>query len=273
MKDSYSEGGRMADEYSKLVADLAAERQALRIVLAGLADEAYDLPSPAEGWKLRDCVIHLAETDDTAAAIAAGLPPNPNAQRRPGEAGVLSPGQLAARELTPFQVFARWQKAGDHLVTTLQKFNGEERLSWVGRQMSIFSFTAARLMEHWSHGLDILDTVGVQPVDTDRLRHIAHLGYLTRDFSYRNRGMEPPGTRLFVELVAPSGAVWTWGSADAPDRIYGTAGDFCRVVTHHIHWSDTSLRIEGEHAQEFLTIAQAFAGPPGRGSKPKGSVK
>jgi len=124
-------------------------------------------------------------------------------------------------------------------------------------------------MEHWSHGLDIHDAAGVPPVDTDRLRNIAHMGYITRDFAYRTRGLEPPTTPLYVELTAPSGETWRWGPPDAPDRIEGTAGDWCRVVTQRIHADDTSLRCKGPHAREFLSVAQAFAGPPGKGRAPK----
>lgn len=264
----------MADEFAELVADLAAEREVLRDVLAGLSGDAWDRPSPAEGWTLRDCVVHLAETDARAAEIAEGLAPGPAAlpqpSNQPRQGGVLTPAQLSAREQSSAQVFARWQEAGDRLVGALRGYQGTERLPWAGRPMSALSFTTARLMEHWSHGLDILDAAGVQPVDTDRLRHIALLGYLTRDFAYRNRGMEPPSTPLHVELTAPSGALWAWGPADAPDHIYGPAGDFCRVVTQRIHVSDTALKVEGARALEFLTIAQAFAGPPGAGRAPTG---
>jgi uncharacterized protein (TIGR03084 family) len=107
-------------------------------------------------------------------------------------------------------------------------------------------------------------------VDTDRLKSIAHLGYITRDFAYRTHGLEPPETPLYVELAAPSGDTWTWGPLDAPDRIYGPAGDWCRVVTQRIHPDDTALRCEGPRAREFLSIAQAFAGPPGAGRPAKG---
>jgi len=126
-------------------------------------------------------------------------------------------------------------------------------------------------MEHWSHGLDIHDTAGVTTIDTGRLRHIALLGHITRDFAYRTHGLTPPRTPLYVELTSPSAATWTYGPPDATDRIYGPAGDFCRIVTQRIHPADTSLRCEGEHAYEFLTVAQAFAGPPGSGRPPKGS--
>lgn len=135
--------------------------------------------------------------------------------------------------------------------------------------MSARSFATARLMEAWSHGLDILDASGRTKPDSDRLKHVAHIGYATREFAYRNRGLTPPEAALYAELRSPSGATWTWGPDDATDRITGEAGEFCRVVTQRIHWQDTNLKAEGPAAQEFLTVAQAFAGPPGPGRRSK----
>lgn len=259
----------MNDVYRQLLDDLAGERAETALLLAGLAPDAWDRPSPAEGWLLRDCVVHLAETDEHAANIAERQPPAPPGRRRePGE--VLTHGMKAWRDRPGADVRAWWQQAGDRMLAALGGYNGDERLPWAGREMSIVSFTTARLMEHWSHGLDIHDAAGVAAVDTDRLKSIAHLGFITRDFAFRTHGLEPPTVALRVELTAPSGAAWAWGPADAPDRIAGTAGDFCRVVTQRIHWSDTVLRAEGPTAQRFLEVAQAFAGPPGDGRPPKG---
>jgi hypothetical protein len=43
------------------------------------------------------------------------------------------------------------------------------------------------------------------------------------------------------------------------------------VVTQRIHPDDTKLLATGPHAAEFVSIAQAFAGPPGAGRPPKGT--
>ena len=62
-------GGRVRmsdDAFASLVDDLRAERLVIENALDGLPDDAWDVPSAAEGWTLRDCVAHLAETDDNA---------------------------------------------------------------------------------------------------------------------------------------------------------------------------------------------------------------
>ena len=251
-----------------LVADLVAEQEALDRVVERLSDEQWDTPSPAEGWTLRDCVVHLAEIDERAAFVARErrLPD------RSGEAGdgVLTAGQLRARGVAPADLLRRWRDARAELATALLSLDPRERLPWAGPPMGARSFATARLVESWSHGLDILDAAGVEARDSDRLRHVAHMGYVTRDFAYRNRDLEPPATTLYVDLTAPSGETWTWGPPDAANRIIGSAGDFCRLVTQRIHRSDTALQTEGEDAAVYVQIAQVFAGPPGPGRPPKG---
>jgi uncharacterized protein (TIGR03084 family) len=77
-----------------------------------------------------------------------------------------------------------------------------------------------------------------------------------------------PSTAVRVELTAPSGAAWTWGPPDAPDRVTGAALDFCLLVTQRRHRDDVSLAIDGQAATEWMTIAQAFAGEAGTGRAP-----
>jgi hypothetical protein len=38
-----------------------------------------------------------------------------------------------------------------------------------------------------------------------------------------------------------------------------------RVVTQRRHWTETALLVEGDLAAEWLEIAQAYAGVPGKG--------
>jgi uncharacterized protein (TIGR03084 family) len=70
-----------------------------------------------------------------------------------------------------------------------------------------------------------------------------------------------------VELVAPSGALWTWGPEDAPDRVMGPALGFCLVVTQRRHRDDSALKILGPFADEWMSFAQAFAGAAGTGRR------
>jgi uncharacterized protein (TIGR03084 family) len=126
-------------------------------------------------------------------------------------------------------------------------------------------------MEVWAHGQDVCDTVGAQRPPTDRLRHIAQLGVITRGWSYIVRGEVPPDTPIAVTLTAPSGATWTWGDDTATDRVSGPAEDFCLVVTQRRHVGDTALVVEGDAAADWMNKAQAFAGGATTGPEPRGA--
>ena len=134
--------------------------------------------------------------------------------------------------------------------------------------MSLTSKLTARIMETWAHGQDVADALGRTRVPTDRLRHVAHIGVRARSFSYLVRGLPPPAVDVRVELTGPHGDIWEWGDPTSPDRVSGDAEQFCLVVTQRRHLDDTALRYTAGAAQEWLGIAQAFAGPPGEGRRP-----
>ena len=253
---------------SELLDDLVAEQNYLDEAVRDTPEERWNAPSPAGGWLMRDCIAHLAEMDETAAEIAE-LGAYPTRERREGD-GVVTARQLDGRAMSIPELLDWWRACRARMDAALRPLDLRDRLPWAGNTMSVRSFATARLMEAWSHGLDALDAAGVEPVDTDRLRNIAHIGYATREFAYRNRGLEPSQEPLRVELLAPSGVSWEWGPAEATNRITGSAGDFCRVVTQRIHYTDTTLDYTEGAAEEFLQVAQAFAGPPGDGRKAQG---
>src|SRR5256714_12297496 len=63
----------MAIDMTALVGALAAETGDLDALLAPLAGPDWDLPTPAEGWAIRDQISHLAYFDE-AATLAATDP-------------------------------------------------------------------------------------------------------------------------------------------------------------------------------------------------------
>jgi uncharacterized protein (TIGR03084 family) len=123
-------------------------------------------------------------------------------------------------------------------------------------------------METWAHGQDIVDALRIERKPTARLRHIAHLGVRTFGWSFVNRKMEVPDSPVRVELDSPVDDLWTWGPEEAQDEVRGPAEDFCLVVTQRRHVSDTNLIVTGETATQWMSVAQAYAGPPGSGRKP-----
>jgi uncharacterized protein (TIGR03084 family) len=161
-----------------------------------------------------------------------------------------------------------WRGGRGRLAAALKVVPDGTKLPWFGPPMSATSMATARLMETWAHGRDVADALGVALPLTDRIRQVAHIGVRTRDFAYLVRDRAAPAGPFRIELTGPSGAVWTWGPDDAAQRVTGPAVDFCLLVTQRRHRADLALRADGHEADEWLDIAQAFAGPPGAGRAP-----
>lgn len=260
----------MSTALDEIVNDLEAEQAALGRVLDALSAPAWDTQTHAPGWSVRDQVCHLAFFDEAASLAMTDRDAFVAEARAALEGASNLEGRYLARgrEMAASGVLDWWRSASSRLIATARTLDSKARLPWYGPDMGAASFITARLMETWSHGLDVVDAVDGDRPDTDRLRHVAFLGVRTRAYSYIARGMQPPETPVRVELMSPSGEQWVLGDSEAGDVIRGTATDFCRVVTQRRHVADTSLEIIGAAAEEWMGIAQAFAGPPGRGRRP-----
>lgn len=259
----------MSTPLGEIIDDLEAEHSALGKVLDELSVADWETQTHAPGWSVRDQVAHLAFFDEAAAlAIADGEAFAAEARAAPEQVTNPEGSYLArGRGMAPSGVLDWWRTASSELIAAARRLEPKARLPWYGPDMGAASFITARLMETWSHGLDVVDVVDRERPDTDRLRHVAFLGARTRAYSYMVRGMEPPATPVRVELTSPSGEEWVLGDADAAELIRGTATDFCRVVTRRRHPADTNLEVRGPAAEEWMGIAQAFAGPPGQGRR------
>jgi uncharacterized protein (TIGR03084 family) len=252
-----------------LLADLACEQEELDAVLGALAPEAFELDTPAEGWAVRDQVSHLAYFD--AAAVLALVAPDRFAEHRrllaSGAEGA-APDLALGRSVPPDALVSAWRSGRDDLAAAASSAEPARRMPWYGPDMSLASFVTARLMETWAHGQDVRDALGLRPSETDRLRHVCHIGVAARGYAHAVHGVEDDGSPVRVELSAPSGGTWAWGPADAPDRIAGSGLGFALVVTQRRHPDDTDVEAEGPAATRWLSVAQAFAGPAGAGRPP-----
>lgn len=252
--------------------DLVAEHAALDRVVAGLSDAGWQTATPASGWDVRDCISHVWFFD--VRALMALDPATVEAFRLDAEQLLSSvvdgvgPDSRAGRAMSPSELLARWRSDRDRLVAQARVTDPSARIPWYGPAMAARSFITARLMETWAHGQDIRDALGIAPEVSDRLRHVAHIGVRARTFAYANNRRELPAADVRVELRGPSGDLWTWGDDAAVDSIRGEAIDFCLMVTQRRHVSDTALEVNGPLAHDWVSIAQAFAGPPGPGRKP-----
>lgn len=257
----------MGVDPTPLLVDLRDEQADLSALVAE-ADLA--VPTPAQGWDVRDAISHLAGTD--VEATLALTDPAAFLAKLPSVAadidGFLTRQLTERRDLAPADLLARWQAGFDAMLAAFGTAAPATKLPWYGPPMSPASFATARLMEYWAHGQDIADALQVTRTPTARLRHICHLGHRTRGFSYLNRGLEPPAGGVRLELTAPDGATWSYGDPGDADVVTGPALDFCLLVTQRRNRNDVALTATGAAADQWLDLAQCFAGPPGSGRNP-----
>ena len=250
--------------------DLVAEGDELDRILADLPDEAWASDTPAPGWTIAHQVAHLAATfrmaglaaaaPDKFTALTRGLSPDFAANVR----AAMAPYLLES----PKALFARWQEERSATEKALAAAPADEMLPWLVRPVPPAVLAAAGMMELFGHGQDIADAVGVRRERTDRLGHLVAFAVRTWDFGYQARNLPTPDTRFRYEITGPSGVVWTFGPADATESITGPAADFCLLVTRRRHRDDLALEARGEHADQWLDIAQAYRGPAGQGRRP-----
>jgi uncharacterized protein (TIGR03084 family) len=243
-----------------LLDDLGAEQRWLQDLLRTIDTDAWLLPTPARGWDVRDTIAHLADTDEMAIATATGRPGsiNERADAAASVEDVTYQGVLQGRRKPGTAVLTWWESSAANLHDMFVAIDPNVRVPW-GIGMRPPSLITARLMETWAHGLDVCAALRVEPVDTDRLAHVAWLATRALPYAYSFAGREPPPDPLRVELTLPSGAEWTMGPSTAANRITGPAGEYCRVFVQRSKLPDApNVHAEGDAAVAALSVARAF---------------
>ena len=260
-----------------ICADLRAEYEELDALVSSFSEQEWQQTTPFYSWSIYDEIAHLCYSDSNtllamedaevfevhAHKLAAWM----EADKRLMEFSYADMGQPTITGL-----LTRWRKVREQLLQKAQAHSPKDRFPWYGPSMSTQSLLTARIMEVWAHGQDIYDTLKITRDISDRIRHIAHLGVLTYQWSFVTNQQEPPKESPYVELTAPSGEMWRWGDEGTEDYVKGPAVDFCLLVTRRRHLQDLALERRGMAAGAWLQIAQCFAGPPEPGPKPGGRL-
>lgn len=243
--------------------DLQDETAAVGGVVEPLTEEQWRLPTVAEGWDTAETILHLAAADRMAHLAVTDRPTFLTARDRmmSGEVSLHASVARDATEMTGAELWAWFLEQRTQMIDAFRELQPKERLAWLGPDIGARSLVTSRLLETWSHSHDLADTFGVAYPRTDRLRHIAHIGFVTRDFSYVNRGLTPPAEPVRVELTSPDGEVWTWGPDDAEQAVFADAYEFCKVVTRRLDFANSSVRADGPLAAEWMEIAQPWIEP------------
>jgi uncharacterized protein (TIGR03084 family) len=248
--------------------DFRAECQAIYELLRDAPERVWDEPTGFKGWTAIDVLAHLHKFNEAAAVTLEG--DGAFAKFTAGYKQAIAGGMTGAEYTRIWaevrsgpELLERWRAYADVLADLYRDVDPRRRVPWAnGPGMSARSCISARQMEAWAHAQAIFDVMGVERVDTDRLRNIAVIGVNTFGWTFVNRGLEPPADKPFINLAAPSGAVWSWNDSASPSSITGPATEFCQVVAQTRNVLDTSLSVQGEAARAWMSIAQCFAGVP-----------
>ncbi len=258
------------NDLTAVLADLAAESAQLDDLVADLSADQWQTVTTPEGWTIAHQIGHLHWTDlvsvsaivegSAFASALAAAAANPN--------GFVDDAANQAALLERSKLLRAWRSRRADLAGALTSVQPGQKIRWFGPPMSPMSMATARLMETWAHGQDVAESLGVEVRRTDRVRHVCHLGVRTFAFAHAIRGETVPQAPIRVELVSPSGQLWTWGPAEAADRVAGSGWDFALLATRRRHRDDVQVVATGEHADHWLDIVQTFAGAPGNDPLP-----
>jgi uncharacterized protein (TIGR03084 family) len=239
--------------------DLAAEEERLEKILSGLDEEQWLSASGAQGWTITDVVLHLAQSEEAAAATAThgnlrgglGVVAGETMDERADAA-------VRAERAAPAGVFARWQRARQASLAAMRAADPDQPVQWMVGTIKPATLATTRLAEHWAHGLDIAGPLGAGFPDTDRLEHIAWLAHRTLPYALGLAG--EPAAPVRCELTAPDGEqVWRFGPADADSAITGAAGEFCRVAAQRLDPARSGLKASGPHGATALRLVRTYA--------------
>ncbi len=247
--------------------DFRDESDALAALLEPLPEDAFSRPTQFKTWTLNDVIGHLhfwnwaadlSLTDEAGfTAVMSEVSEKQKAGHTLRQTETVFLGDLNGHEL-----LEAWRGFYGPMAERFAAADPKARLKWAGPDMSVRSSITARLMETWAHGQEVYDTLGIERVDADRIRNIAHLGLNTFGWTFMVRGLAVPEDKPYVRLTAPSGAIWEWNTPQADNMIEGSATEFCQVVTQVRNIADTSLAVTGDTARRWMAMAQCFAGPP-----------
>jgi len=260
-----SHNGEMDSSVDIVVVDLGQEIDALNALIDSMSKADWSQPTPAPGWSVADQVIHIGLFDRRAMWSIADPDRFVSDLAAISARGGVEQIHQDERAKSPSELLEWWRAGSRELMDVARTCEMSLRCKWYGPTMSARSMLTARLMEAWAHAHDIADAIGVDVVATQRLRHVAHIGVRAMPFAFAANRREVPSGDVRVELSGPEGDMWTWGSPDASSYVRGDALGFCQAVTQRRHVLDCGLHIHGDVAVQWMSIAQAFAGPPGGG--------
>ena len=245
---------------------LREQNEELSSIVSELAEDQLALPSACKGWSVSDVLLHLAQTNEMAAASARG-------QRAQVPDGWVNSGNSVRTDINDIvadaverergrdnDVLTRWVNSADDVANALEACDPAGRVLWVAGDMAPRTLATTRLAETWIHTGDVCHGLAIGQPKSNRIWHIARLVHRTLPYSFLRSGLEISGAVRF-ELTSPmeDTSVWCFGDDKADTAITGPAIDLCLVAGQRAIAQETSLDGEGPNSETVLRIMRTFA--------------
>jgi uncharacterized protein (TIGR03084 family) len=236
-------------------------------LLRDLDEDGWELPSRCPGWAITDVVVHVAQTNEAAAASAEGRPEGVAAVFRdaardapPGATidDVVALTVAAERGRSGKEVYDRWRASAAAQTAALAACDPGARLPWAVGELSAVTLATTRLAEVWIHTGDVAAALGRQQTAGAHLKPIARLAWRTLPYAFArsNRSLSGP---VALRLSAPDGTWEFTPDEPAVTTVTGPALDFCLVAARRADPSDTALSATGPDAEAVLELVRTFA--------------
>ena len=246
--------------------DFRDESEVLFALLDALDDQDREKKTQFKDWTINDVIAHLHLGNYAADLSLQDSVAFLDFTRR-FTSGSKQGGHLAFTHvwldgIKNRALLNRWRTFSQETADRFMDADPKRRVKWFGPDMSVRSSITARLMETWAHSQAVYDVLGKMRTDADRIKNVVIIGLNTFGWTFKNRELVVPTHIPYLRLSAPSGGIWEWNPPSKENCIEGSAVEFCQVVTQVRNITDTTLRVVGETATVWMSIAQCFAGPP-----------
>jgi uncharacterized protein (TIGR03083 family) len=223
-------------------------------LLRGLPADAWERPTVAGAWRVRDVVAHIL--DGTLRRVSFHrdrlTPPAPEPAPRTDQEFVEFINGLnrqwvdVARRLSPRVLTDLYEVAGAALADFVEALPMDAPalfpVSWAGENESQGWFDIGReFTEVWHHQAQVRDAVGAPPAPDPQWLHAVLLVAL-RGLPHAYRDVPAvPGQALTLEINGPAGGVWTLRRDETGFRLW--AGEDAGATARVAMSDDTAWRI------------------------------
>ena len=214
-------------------------------LLRGLPAEAFDRPTVAGTWRVRDVVAHLVDISLRRLSFHRdGHPPPPPAQPPRTERqfvafinGLNGQWVEAARRISPRLLTDLYEFAGAALADFTESFPDHGpalfAVSWAGEERSEGWFDLGReFTEHWHHQAQVRAAVAAPPLrDPAWLHAVLLIALRGLPHAYRDAA-GTAGQTLTIDITGAAGGVWTLRRDDDGWSLWAgeESGESARVV-------------------------------------------